>query len=228
MQGMVRKLVPQKGKYMVNDYLTARNLERIFLFRGVMTPDWKRDDSVYKSREVRDMFVNFSIAAFQLAQRESQTDDHAAAVKWAERSFEFSPGFEWPRKYLGFYYLKNRQYDEAIAHYRGQLEIEPGRGGFWTGLAAVYETLGDPGKALDVLMEGAEKAPGERDIFGHAFRVAAGMGRREEARGIVRKWLELHPGDEEFVAIERDFDRILAEEFGAAEFSDSAGGKEQQ
>ncbi len=228
MQGMVRRLVPEKGKYMVNDYLTARNLDDIFLFRGVLTDDWKRDNSTYKSPEVRDMFVNFSIAAFQLAQQESQRMNHAGAVKWAERSYEFSPGFEWPRKYLGLYYTKNRQYDKALEHYRRQLEIEPGRGEFWVGLAAVHESMGDQGKALEVLKEGCAKAPGSRDVYGHAFRVAATMGSGDEAKGFIRKWLDSHPDDAEFGTLDRDIDRILVEEFGVAGPAESVSGKESR
>ncbi|MBN2072054.1 MAG: DUF2723 domain-containing protein [Candidatus Krumholzibacteriota bacterium] len=228
MQGMVRRLVPTKGKYLVNNIQMARNLGEIFMFRGIFTEDGERDDSVYKPRDVENMFINFSIAAFQLAQSSSRSGDDEEAVQWAEMSYRFSPDFEWPRKYLGVYYMKNNQYEKAIDHYRKEIERDPQGGEFWINLAAVEEERNQPEKALEILREGMESAGSFRDIYGQAFRIAATLGRVDEAKGYIRKWIDKYPDDEEFKALYDDIDIVLFNEFGIgqAQSGDSVEGED--
>ncbi|MBU8923212.1 MAG: DUF2723 domain-containing protein [Bacteroidales bacterium] len=214
MQGMVRRLIAGKGKFMVNDFMITRNLEEIFEFRGFLTEDWQRDDSQYRTREVENMFINFSVAAFQVAQNRAKDNLHGEAVKWAERSYVFGPRFEWPRKYLGIYYSRNRQYDKAEKHYLTLLAEEPSRGDYWVGLSSVYESMGDLERTVQTLEEASKSSLDHRDIFGHGFRISATLGRKEQAVSFVRRWLEGHPEDKEFQSLLDDIDRILQDEFG--------------
>lgn len=214
LEGMVRKLVPAKGRFLVNDFMIERNMKDVFEFGGILTADGRPDDTVYKSSDVRNMFVNYSIAAFQVAQKAARDNDFGKAVRWGEMSYAFAPGFEWPKKYLGPYYMQNRQYAEAVEHYKRILRADPGRGDFWVGLAAAYEELEQYGLALEALKTGAVSSPDHRDIYGHGFRVAASIGLKGEAESFVREWLEIHPEDREFSSLLENIDRILLEDFG--------------
>ncbi len=225
MQGMVRRFVTVKGKHQTNDFLMARNLEEIFEYRGFLTEDGERDDSVYKPLNIQNMFINFSLASFQVAQGESKRKNYGEAVRWAELSYRFAPHFEWPRKYLGMYYMKNGQYDKAIEHYRGEIAKEPGRGEFWVNLASVYEAIGQMEVSLGILKDATGVVTDYKDVFGHAFRMAALLGRVEEAKGYIRAWIDRHPNDREFISLYEDIDRILLEEFGVDSSSDLEAGE---
>jgi hypothetical protein len=228
MQGMVRRLVPVEGDYQVNEFLMRRNFEDIWLFRGVLTPDGKRDDSIYKTPDTRGMYVNYAVAAFQIAQRCSSRQEYADAVRWAELSYELAPDFDFPRRYLGIYYMRNGQTDEAVAHYERELARDPHNGELWVKLAGVYENGGDLAGALSVLERGAAAAPEYRDVFGHGFRVAAMLGKADEAREFIRRWLETHPGDREFGDLYDGIDRVLYEEFGVGRPPDTTGAEERR
>ena len=228
MQGMVRRLVPIEGDYQVNEFVMRRNFEDIWMFRGVLTPDGKRDDSIYKTPDTRGMYVNYAVAAFQIAQRCSSRKEYAEAVRWAELSYELGPDFDFPRRYLGSYYMRNGQVDRAIEHYEREIAREPHRGEFWVYLAGAYENSGDLASALEVLERGAEAAPEYRDIFGHGFRVAAMLGRADEARSFILRWIETHPGDEEFRELYNGIDRVLFEEFGVGRPPDTTGAEGQR
>ncbi len=225
MQGMVRKLVTGKKKYQVNEFQMKRNFEQIFEFRGVLSSDWEIDTSVYRTPDTKGMFINFAVAAFQLAQKASVRKDYAEAMKWAELSYMLNPDFEFPRKYLGLYYRRAGHFDRAVEHYTKEIGRDPSRGEYWMGLASIYEDSGDMERALEVLGRAIVAAPGHRDLFGHGFRLSAILGRREQAKGFVRSWLDGHPGDQEFRQLYDNIDDVLDTEFepGGSPAPDSSG-----
>jgi tetratricopeptide (TPR) repeat protein len=181
----------------------------------VLDSDWKVDHSVYRSEDTRGMFVNFSVAAFQLAQRAFVRKDYPEAVRWAELSHSLNPNFEYPKRYLGLYYSRAGDFEKAKAHYRGEIDLDPANGEFWMGLASIHEEAGDIGGALEVLEEGTRSATDYRDLFAHGFRLSATLGRREQARGFIRRWIDVHPEDREFRSLYDNIDKVLDTEFGA-------------
>jgi tetratricopeptide (TPR) repeat protein len=225
MQGMVRKLVTKKQKYQVNEFQMKRNFEHIYEFRGVLDSEWQVDDSVYRTTDTRGMFINFAVAAFQLAQKASARQDYAEALRWAEVSYSLNPDFDFPRRYLGLYYSRNGQFDKAVEHYTREIEREPANGDFWMGLASIYEDNGDMEGALDVLERAIVAAPDHRDLFGHGFRISAILGSRAQAKMFVRSWLDGHPGDREFRQLYDNIDKVLDTEFGpgGSQVPDSSG-----
>jgi tetratricopeptide (TPR) repeat protein len=226
MQGMVRRLVPYRGKYLTNDFMLARNFDEIFKFRGVLTEDGEIDDSVYKTIDTRGMFVNFAVAAFQLAQDRARAGDFEDAVSRMEMSLKLDPGFDWAKRYLGIYYMRQGDSQKAIDYYTKRVREDPGTGEFWVGLASAYESVGQRLTALRSLQEGSQMAPDYKELYGFGFRMAAVLGQREVARDFVMRWLSRHPEDEEFRAIYKDIDRILDEETGGGrgnEASESRG-----
>jgi tetratricopeptide (TPR) repeat protein len=225
MQGMVRKLVTKQQPYQVNEFQMIRNFEDIYEFRGVLDSDWKVDDSIYRTPDTRGMFINFAVAAFQLAQKASMRKDYAEAVRWAELSYSLNPDFEFPRRYLGLYYSRAGRFDLAVEHYTREIGRDPSNGDFWMGLASIYEDRGDLEGALEVLDRAIVAAPEHRDLFAHGFRISATLGKREQARGFVRAWLDSHPGDREFRQLYDNIDKVLDTEFGPAvpQAPDSSG-----
>ncbi len=227
MQGMVRRLVPVKGTYMVNEFMIDRNLSDIFEWRGIITEEGLNDDTIYKSSDVVAMYQNYSVAAMQLAMNAAQRHKYSNAVSWGELAFNISPDFIWGKKELGIYYMRNRQPEKALEHYGKLKEEDPTNGDYWLGIAAVYESVGQMDSSLSTLKEAAMMVPDRKDIFRHGFQMAATLGRREEAVNFVRKWIDSHPDDKDFIALYNNIDRVLDEEFGAGVGQDSIGGRSE-
>ena len=214
MQGMVRRLVPVKDKYQVSEFLLERNFEEIFLFRGVLTEDLRRDESVYKSGYTDGMFQNFAVAAMELARLNALDKDFEGALKWTEVTAALKPDFEFPDRVLGLYYARTGQVERGIEHYEGLLREDPGKGEYWLGLSRIFEENGEIGRAIEILRQGTTAAPAHRDLFAHGFYVSAKAGRVEDARRFVEMWLARNPSDSEFQQLREDFDLIMYEEFG--------------
>ena len=216
MQGMVRRLVPARREHQINEFMMRRNFEDIFLFRGVLTEDGERDDSVYKSVDAEGILNNFAVAAMEIARLGAQRRDYETAVEYTRLTRGLKPDFEFPDRVLGVYYARAGRPEEGVAHYERLLERQPGNGVYWLALARIYEEAEDFETAIEILRRGTSAAPDHRDIFGQGFYLAASSGRLEEARLFVRRWLEAHPDDREFRELDADFDRIISEEFGKA------------
>ena len=213
MEGMVRKLVPSKGTDRINPYMIARNFGEIFEFRGVLTEEGEIDHSVYKDRDTRAMFQNFSIAVSQLAQHLAVEKKHEEALPWIEMALKFTPEFAWARNFIGGFYVMAGEKEKAKSYYLDQIRENPKDGGSWFGLARVYEFEGRYDTALENLDEALRLIPGDRQLHIEAFRVAAQMGMRDRAVGYLQAWLDRNPNDSEVRAAIDDIDSILEKEF---------------
>jgi hypothetical protein len=221
MQGMARKLITRKGKYQTNEFMLRRNFEDIYVFRGVLGPDWKRDESTYKSEYTSGMFQNFAVAAMELARLSALRQDYREALKWTELTQQLKPDFDFPDRVLGLYYARTGQVERGIEYYERVIRENPDRAEFWVGLARIYSENDEPGKAIEVLRRGIQTSPGNRDIYANGFYTSAKAGRLEDARFFVEAWLNRHPDDKEFRGLLENFDQVLYEEFGVGEPPDT-------
>lgn len=214
MQGMVRKVVPRKGKNMVNECMIRRNYQKLFRFRGLFTGEGEERHRFYVGENARRMFGNFALGAFRLAVINARRENYQEAIRWTRRTMKYQPDFSWGRKYLGYYYFKNNQKAKAIKYYRSELEKSPQFGDLWMGLASIYEASGELDKALQVLKEAVRVQVDHRDLYGYGFSIAAKTKRRDEAVNFVREWLEMHPDDEEYQHLYNNVDMYMEERFG--------------
>ena len=221
MEGMVRKIVPYKGEHLLNEFMMARNFDDIFKYRGVLTDEKKKNTSVFKNKDTKTMFINFSVAAFQLAQERARSGDYEKAAERAELSMEFNSSFDYAKKYLGIYYVRNGQLDKAVKHYEKLIKNNPERGDYFTGLVAVYREADKPASALNAVDTGISKVPNERDLYAYGFQIALGLGHNRLAKSYIEKWLVNHPEDPEFNSLNRSF-RETYDEPGVDSGSDSA------
>lgn len=67
---------------------------------------------------------------------------------------------KWAELQLGFHYLAQNQYDEAISAFRAVLRTEPGNFATWEGLADTYTQRGSFSSALKVYQKICELSPG--------------------------------------------------------------------
>ncbi len=206
MEGMVRRIVPYKGEHLLNEFLMARNFDDIYKYRGVLTDKMERDRSVFKNEDTKTMFINFSVAAFQLAQEAARDGDYKEASRRAELSIEFNSSFDYAKKYAGIYYVRNGELPKAVRHYEELLKNYPERADYFTGLVAVYREAGKPAMALDAVDKGIKRFPDERDIYAYGFQISVGLGDHRRAKSYIDKWVERHPEDAEFRRLQRQFE----------------------
>lgn len=214
MQGMVRQLVPRKGRGMVNEYMLERNFEDIFEFRGVLKEDGEVDNSLYKSRDTKGMFVNFAIASTELARRKAAHKNYEEAVYWSEYALKFNPEFKWARMLLGSYYLLGGQPGKAVEYYQNQIRKEPTEGEYWLQLARVYEFQEQIKTALQNILQGIQLVPNYKALYEDGIRMATRIGDAGLAKSFVTRWLEKHPNDMRFRGYYSEIDSFMQEMFG--------------
>jgi hypothetical protein len=216
MEGLARKLVPRQGSNQVNVVLLERNLEELFSFRGVVTPDWKPDHSVYREKDFRFVLNNYAVAMLQLAASRAGERDFASAALWVERALLFEPDLRPGKEMLGTYYALGGDMSKGMGYYDSLTRAEPGTGEYWLRYARLIAAEGRYDFAIAKIDEGISRAPEFRQLYVEGFQFAARSGMAEQARGFIERWLDKHPDDKEFVATLQDFDSIMEEARRAA------------
>jgi len=214
-QGLVMRIVPRKGKDMMNEFLLRRDLDEIYNFRGILTKDGESDTTVFKGQDGLDIIlVNYAVAQGQLAYIESLKKNYGAAGRRMEIANRFTPKYKPGKLILGTYYLLNNEPERAIRYYEQMIKEEPTEGEYWLRLAAVHEVGGRLPQALETIDAGIRNAPEFRQLYINGFQYAARLGNVDAARKYVRDWVERHPDDETMQGLYRDMDRVLEEQFG--------------
>jgi tetratricopeptide (TPR) repeat protein len=116
---------------------------------------------------------------------------------------ELDSSFDYAKKYLGIYYVRNGQLDKAVQHYGRMIKENPGRGDYFTGLVAVYREANELGEALNSVDNGISECPDERDLYAYGFQIAMGLGNSALANAYIDKWLVRYPNDPEFSSLSR-------------------------
>ncbi len=225
MQGMVRRLVTRKGKFMVNDFMIERNLSHIFRWEGILTDEGLHDGSLYKSPDVVTMYQNYSVAAMQLSMNNGYRQNFSDAIRWGEFAYEVSPEFQWGRKELGVFYMRGGHMKEALAYFRKNAARDPGNCDFHLGIAGAYESMNDLESALEALEIASKAVPDCRDVYTHGFHIAGTLGKMDKARDFIKRWVDGHPADKEMTALFSDIDRVLLEQFDGRTPADSGVGR---
>jgi tetratricopeptide (TPR) repeat protein len=214
MEGMVRRLVPSEGDNLIDEFRLQRNFDEIYRFRGILTKDWRIDDSIYKDEETRVMFVNFAVAMAQLAQEKAIEKNFDEAIRRMEIALRFDPTLKAANMLLGTYYMMDNMDQKAIDHFVQAIRQDPGEGEYWSRLARVYEFKEQFSIALRSVDDGIRYAPDFRQLYIDGFRIAARSGNGGAAKDYIRRWLERHPEDQEIEGILAGADKMLEDEFG--------------
>jgi hypothetical protein len=225
MQGIARRLVPQRGTDQINEFMLVRNFNEIYQFRGVLTKDWLIDDSIFKDKTEREMFINFSVALAQLAQTKAIEKKYDEASRYMEIALRLNPTLKAARVLLGTYYMMKGQDRKAVAHYYEMIRQEPGEGEYWMRIAHIHEFRNQLPEALQTISEGIRNAPEYQGLYLNGFRVAALMKNADAAKDFLLQWLGRHPDDKEVKNLFESADTLLEEEFGIRPLG---GGQEEK
>jgi len=214
LQGVVRRLVPARGEDMLSPFMIGRNFDDIFLFRGLVTPDGRADESVAKESDLGIVRSNYAVAMGKYVSAMGNRIAYGAGAGWLERAIAIDPSYRQGALVLGMYYLADGRPEKAVEHYRRLLAENPADAECWQRLAAVYQKEGRLSDALEAAEEGIRAAADSRQLYVDAFRYAAMLHDAARAKGYVSRWLARHPDDVQFRSLEENADRVLREQFG--------------
>jgi tetratricopeptide (TPR) repeat protein len=213
-QGLVMRLVPYQGDRLINGFLMRRNFDEIFKFSGILTKDWRVDNSLYKENDLDVILNNYGVAAAELANTLGKDKDYAGAAQWMEIALRFDSGLKPASIMLGTYYYLNNQRDEAIAQFRKMIQVDPGEAEYWLRLAWIYGE-DQPAVALRTIDEAISRIPDGRQLYIDGFRYAAHAGLVDSAKRYIQRWLERHPDDNEMRSAFSDVDSLIRADYGA-------------
>jgi len=209
MEGLAYKVVPRKGRNMVNVPKLEDCIVHEYHYDGILTADWKRDHSIFLPQYTEHLIQNYAAAFVQLAYEKHKAGDYQDALKYLKVSDQISPQLEPPRQLLGLYYLDAGDTTTAIKYYLDKLRNDPGDTQLMYRLAGVYERIGEYAKAADMIDPIMRVEPDAKDLLAMVVSLAGRAGMVDRARKYMTDYLARHPDDQEVQDMLKDFDSQL-------------------
>ncbi|MFQ5510754.1 MAG: protein O-mannosyl-transferase family [Candidatus Krumholzibacteriia bacterium] len=196
MEGLAYRVVPKKGKNMINAAKLEDNIWNKFSWQGLLDENWKRDESTYQPPFVHRLVQNYAAAFTQLGFIKGQDDDCAGAVKNLEVAQEISPNLDPVANWLGWYYLECGDTAKAITYYDEQVARRPERVDLLYRQAGIYERIDDLPSAINVLDRLIRRDPDHRDAVLSIVGMLMRFNETPRAVNYVENWLARHPNDD--------------------------------
>jgi TolB-like protein/Tfp pilus assembly protein PilF len=129
-----------------------------------------------------------------IAQQSPDTQTLEPAVAAGQRALALHDSLYWNHIYLGYIYLYQQQYDQALAEMERGVTLAPTEAGSYAGLAEVLSRVGRTEDALAAAAQALRLKPLAADAHlasvGSAYAVA---GRYEEAQAPLQRFLSHYP-----------------------------------
>ena len=195
MEGLAYRVVPRKGKNLVNLEKLEDNIWNKFDYGGILDKNWKRDDSLYREEYVTRLIQNYAAAFTQLGFEKGRRDEYEAAIKNLEIALQITPDLDPALLWLGWYHLEAGDTAGAVRYYKTEIDKRPGNTELLYRLAGVYERLGHLDSALMAVDELIRRDPGHRDAMMSGVGIALRFGLEDRATKYLTEWLAKHPND---------------------------------
>jgi tetratricopeptide (TPR) repeat protein len=118
------------------------------------------------------------------------------AVEAAQRALALNDSLHWSHIVMGYIYLYQQQYEQALAEMERGVALAPTEAGSYAALAIVLSNMGSTEKALAAAAQAlrlkSEIADSHLDSVGTAYAVA---GHYEEARATLQRFLSRYPNN---------------------------------
>jgi tetratricopeptide (TPR) repeat protein len=142
--------------------------------------------------------THLNLAISYLLQWVSQQSPAAQTLEPAEaaiqRALVLNDSLHWNHIVLGYIYLNQQQYEQALAEMERGVTLAPTEAGTYAALAEVLSRVGRSEEALEAAAQALRLKPESRDghlaDVGSAYAVA---GRYEEARTALQRYLSRYP-----------------------------------
>lgn len=123
-----------------------------------------------------------------------QKNDIGSAIEQSRKTVELDPRFPNPHDNLGWAFLKQRRYEEAIAEFQKGLELSGRQSNYLCDLGYVYGLTGKRGEALQILKELEERYARHEAGGIDVAAVYAGLGDKDQVFHWLEKDFEQHSG----------------------------------
>jgi len=194
-EGLAQRLVPKKGRNMVNAAKLEENVWQNYSYAGLLDNDYKRDERVYQPPFVRRLCQNYSAAFGQLGFVKAREGNYDEAIRNLEIAEEITPNLQDIVMWLGWYYLENGEPDKALAYYHDHVRRYPDNCDYWYRLAGVQEQVDDLAGSLESIDEVTRRCPDNRDAVTAAAAISVRLGLIDRGAAYVERWLARHPDD---------------------------------
>ncbi len=206
LEGLVYRVTDTKGKDRKDYDKIEQNARHVYRYDGLLTADFKRDDSIYRDENQTNLVQNYAGAFIRVAQHAEERADSTldetqrmALYDKAETNYrqalEISPDFDVLYAQLGALYIKEGRSQQALEMYERQVKEHPGddRWEFQVvqGLFASYREE----EGLTRLRALAVRRPDQEYVQEYFVQVLWEMGQAASAEQAVQQYETLKPGD---------------------------------
>lgn len=206
LEGIVYRFQRERGTDMRDFEKMAKNIDEVYRFDGILTPDGKHDGTIYRDPNQQTLIQNYAGTHIRLAQWQEELAEAAkspaerrqhldAALSRFEKARAIAPDLENLTLLVATVYQENGRFEDAIRMLQEELERHPKRERLRTELARAYLRGGQYDAGFRLLADQARRAPD--DEFLHQYRIYTlwELGRQDEALAAVHEWEQVHPGD---------------------------------
>jgi tetratricopeptide (TPR) repeat protein len=150
------------------------------------------------SRDPNLIYAHLELAGSYLGQWVSQQSPAAQtlepAVAAIQRALALNDSLHWSHMNLGYIYLYQQQYDQALAEMKQGVALAPTEAGSYAGLAEVLSRMGRSEDALEAAAQALRLKPAVVDVHLDSVGAAyATAGRPEEAIAPLRRYISRYP-----------------------------------
>jgi tetratricopeptide (TPR) repeat protein len=195
-EGLAQRVVPRKGKNMINVAKLEENVWQNYSYAGLLDENFKRDERVYQPPFVRRLCQNYSAAFGTLGFVKARDGNYAEAIRNLEAADEITPNLEDIVMWLGWYYLENGEPEKALTYYRDHIRTDPDNCIYRYRLAGVQEQIDDLQGAIETLDEMIRRCPDVRDAVVAAASISVRLGFVDRALRYLDTWIARHPNDD--------------------------------
>jgi hypothetical protein len=191
MEGMTYRVVPEKGKDMVDAEKLRYRLSEVFRFRGLDDPE------VYKNVNDKRLIANYISTFLQLADYYRKEGNMEEATSYARKTTQLYPDSYRPFLYLAQLYSESGQLDE----FRQLVETSRPELGerLYVNSAYTLATHGDTAKAIEIYKEALGRYPDSKSAMQFLSGIYLRGGRYEEMLTLLDEWIRSHPDDHETI-----------------------------
>jgi tetratricopeptide (TPR) repeat protein len=192
MEGMAYRVVPEKGKNMVDPEKLRYRLSEVFKFRGLNDPE------VYKNENDTRLIANYVSTFLQLAEYYRNEGRIEEAIAQAREAAELYTDSYRPYLYLAQLYSETGQLDKVeqmVETCRPELGER-----LYINSAYALSTIGDTAKAVELFKKALRRYPDSKSAMQLLANIYYRSKRYKEVLELLDAWINTHPEDADAIA----------------------------
>jgi hypothetical protein len=239
LEGLAFRLVPEEGSRMINVDRTLYNLYDVYSYRGLLRPadpnaivpppdlgrtviegdvgpldsipSYVYDTRVYKDENTRRLITNYAAAHLRLCIYYLENNEYDRALAELKMAGLISPDYAGYRDLAVVTYGFAGDVGKAESLANQYILEDPASQNVYIQLFRVYRKFGLDDKAEEILVRLVNAFPDFADGYSLLTSHYEERGMQQEAIGVVRRWLSLHPNDRAAARLLQQMEKELSE-----------------